>query len=328
MNQILSTGNNYNNNYDKKDTKKIIIIFCIAVLLVSIVIIAVTTMRFSKKGKSGNNVVPSINIIRENDEAKEITIKAECTDGINYIIYTWNNEKETKVNLNGSANFERIIDIPEKETNNLKVEVVSIKGMSNEKTEEYKLDVDSSRPQIDSIAIVDSKLQITASDDNGIDYLKYQWENEREITVNADENDNKTINVEIDIKRGTYKLMITVVDISGNKEQMSKLITGVNEPEISVTKQGGVIHTNITHDMGFKRIEILINNDLYVYDENYAKYDKNETTVKLDFPLQEGHNLVQIKAYSLEKLSDDDSEELENYSFKTYAGECTYEPVQ
>lgn len=328
MNQILSTSNNYNNNYDKKDTKKIIIVFCIAAILVSIVIIAVTIMRSSEKENKGNNVIPLIDIIRENDETREIAIKVECTDGINYIIYTWNNERENRVNLNGSTNFERIIDMPENAINNLKVEVVSTKGVSNKKTEEYKLDVDSNKPKIDSIAIVDSKLQITASDDNGIDYLKYQWENEEETTVNADENDNKTINVEIDIKRGTYKLMITVVDVFGNKEQMSKLITGVNEPEINVIKQGGIIHANISHDMGFKRIEILINDDLYVYDENYSKYDKNETTVNLDLPLKEGYNLVQIKAYSLEKLSDDDSEELENYSFKVYAGECTYEPAQ
>lgn len=323
MNQILSTNNNYNNNYDKTDTKKIIIVFCIAVLLISIIIIAVT-IGSSKKKDEGDYAMPVIDIIRENEEAREVTIKAECTDGINYIIFTWNDDKENKVNLNGSTNFERIIDIPENESNNLKVEVVSINGVSNEKTEEFKLDVDSSKPKIDSIAIVDSKLQITASDDNGISYLTYQWEDEDEITVNADENDNKTLSVEIDIKRGTYKLMITVVDISGNKEQMSKLITGVNEPEISVIKQGGVIHVTVTHDMGFKKIEFLINKKLYVYDENYSKYDKNKTTVQLDFPLQEGENLVQVNAYSLEKLSDEDNEDLENYSSKTFTGKCTY----
>ncbi len=328
MNQILSTNNNYNNNYNKTDTKKIIIIFSIAVLLMSIIIIAVAVMGLSKDKKPSDYVIPSIDIIKGNDEAKEVTIKAECADGIKYIIYTWNNEKENKVNLNGSTTFERIIDIPENATNNLKVEVVSINGVSNQKDEEFQLDVDSSKPKIDAINIVDSKLQITASDENGISHLTYQWEDEEEITVNADENDNKTINVEIDIKRGTYKLMITVVDISGNKEQMSKLITGVNEPEINVIKQGGVLHVTVTHDMGLKKIEIQINNKLYVYDESYSEYDKDKTTVQLDFPLQEGKNLVQVNAYSLEKLSEEDNEELENYSFKTFVGKCTYEIEQ
>ena len=79
--------------------------------------------------------------------------------------------------------------------------------------------------------------------------------------------------------------------------------------------------------MGFKRIEYIINNDLYVYDENYSKYDKNKTTIELDFPIQEGENLVQVTAYSLETLSEDveDEDNLENYSSKTFTGKCTYE---
>lgn len=328
MNQILSNNNNSYNNYNKQDTKKIIIIFCIAILLIATIIIIVSLVSHNKKKNNGQFDAPTIEIIRETEEAKKVTIKSECADGIKYVVYIWNDEKENKINLEGSTNFERIIDIPENETNTLKVEVVSVNDVSNQKTEELKMNIDTSKPKIDSISIVNSKLQISASDDMGIEYLTYQWENEEEKKVEVNENDNKKIDIELDIKRGTYKLTITVVNVLGNKEQTAKLITGVNQPEISVIKQGGVIHVNVTHDMGFKKIEFKINKKLYVYDENYEEYDENTTEISLDFPLEEGGHLIQIKAYSLEKLSDDDNEELENYSFNSFTGKCTYEPQQ
>ena len=128
-------------------------------------------------------------------------------------------------------------------------------------------------------------------------------------------------------KRQDFYFAIKVFDISGNKEELSKLITGVNEPEIKVIRYGGIVRVTVTHDMGFKKVEYIINNDLYVYDENYSNYDENKTTIELDFPIKEGANLVQITAYSLEPLSDEieDEDNVENYSSKIYTGKCTYE---
>ena len=325
MNQILFTNNN-NNNYDKVDTKKIIKFFCIALICVAIVIIAIKLygMYENKKNKE-NSAMPQIEIIRENDETKEITIKATCEEGIEYLIYTWNNESENRVNLNGSKSFERIIEMPNNTMNNLKVEVVSMQGVSNNKTEIFEKNTGNIKPTIEGISIVDKKLQIQISDDKGIDYLTYRWENEGEQRIEADENDNKTMKVELDIQRGTYKLFVTVVDIDGNEENLSRLITGVNEPQIKVIKYGGTVNISVTHDRGFKQIEFIINDAKYVYNENFSKYDPNKTTVEFDFPLEEGENKVQVNAYSLERLTDEDGEELEKYSFKRFTGKCTYE---
>ena len=113
-----------------------------------------------------------------------------------------------------------------------------------------------------------------------------------------------------------------MADISENEEKISKLITGVNEPEISMIKYDNVVHVSVTHDRGFKQIEFIINNLVYVYDENFEKYDKNKTTIEYDFPLIEGENIIQVNAYSLEKLSDDAEDTLENYSFKTHKKRC------
>lgn len=327
MNQILFTNNNNNNNDNKIDVRQIIKIFAIAIILIAVIIICIKLYGvYEKNKKQANSSMPEIEIIREDDQTKEVTIKASCKDGIQYLVYTWNNEDEKKINLNGSTSFERIIEIPENAMNTLKIEVTSIKEAKAEKTEVFQKEIDNDKPKIDSITILEKKLNIQVSDDNGLKYLSYKWENEEETRVDADPNDNKTMSVDIDIKRGTYKLWLTVVDIYNNEETISRLITGVNEPEINVIKYGNVVHISVTHDMGFKQIEFIINKSKYVYNENYSKYDKNKTTVEFEFPLKEGENLVQVNAYSQEKLSDEDNEELESYAFKSFTGKCTYEP--
>lgn len=324
MNQILFTSNDNNKNYNRIDLQKIIIIFSIAIIIVALIIIAIKTYGFYVE-RSGY-AIPEITVTKLNDETKEVAIKAICEDGIQYIVYTWNEDQENRVNLNGSTSFERVIEIPGNTMNNLKVEVISMKGVSNYKTEIFENNIDTTKPIIDSLSIIDKKLNIQVSDDNGIKYLAYRWENEEEVKIMADENNNKKMTAQIDIQRGTYKLQVTVVDIYGNEETLSKLITGVNEPEISAIKYGGTVHISVTHDRGFKKIEFIINDKKYVYDENFSKYDKNKTTVEFDFPLKEGENIVQVNAYSQEKLSEEDNDELENYAFKRFTGKCTYEP--
>lgn len=280
-----------------------------------------------QKKKDVEGVPATILISRTENDAKEATIKATCEDGIQYLIYTWNDENENRVNLNGSTSFERIIEMPEETINTLKVEVVSVKGISVAKTEVFENSVDTTKPVVDSITIVDKKLNIKVSDDNGIKYLAYKWENEEEIIIYPEEAINN-METEIDIQRGTYKLQIRVVDIYNNEETLSRLITGVNEPEITVLKYGNVVRVSVTHDMGFKKIEFIINSKKYVYDEDYSKYEKTKTTVEFEFPLKEGENIVQINAYSLEKMSEDEEkvDQIENYAFKRFTGKCTYEP--
>lgn len=320
MNQILTTNND--NNYNQNDTKKIIIIFSIAIILIACIIIAVALL--FKKQDTGELITPEIEIVRQ--EEKEITIKVACSDGIDYVVYTWNDEKNNKVNLNNSTSFERIISMPENKNNTLNVEAVSSKGAKGIKQKQYELNIDTEKPVIDDMTVTESVLHIEASDDSGIDYLVYQWEDEEETKIKANEEDNKKISADVNIKRGTYKLTVKVFDISGNKEEVSKLITGVNQPEIDAIKLGDIVKITVKHDMGFKKIEYQVNDKLYVYDENYSGYDKEKTTMELEIPLKEGENLIRVKAYSLEKLTNDETEEddIESYSSKTFLGKCTY----
>lgn len=326
MNQILYT-NNDKNNYNKVDTKKIIKFFSIAIILVALVILGIKAYEIYEKNKNKvEAVMPEIFITRVDETAREVTIKATCEEGIEYLIYTWNNDQEVRVNLNGSTTFERIVEIPGNKMNNLNVQVTSMNGTTNQKTEIFENNVDNTKPIVNSISIINKKLNLEVSDNKGIKYIAYKWENEEEVIIEADEKNNEKMTAEIDIQRGTFKLQIRIVDIYGNEETLSRLITGANEPEVSVIKYGDTVNISVTHDMGFKKIEFIINGTKYVYDENFSKYDKNKTEVEYTFPLEAGENIVQVNAYSMEKISEDAGDELESYSYKKFSGKCTYEP--
>ena len=213
---------------------------------------------YEKKKNMVTAVLPEISITRADESAREVTIKVTCEEGIEYLIYTWNNDQEVRVNLNGSTTFERIVEIPGNKMNNLNIQVNSMKGTANQKTEIFENNVDNTKPIVNSISIINKKLNLEVSDNNGIKYLAYKWENEEEVIIEADENNNEKMTAEIDIQRGTYKLQIRIVDIYGNEEALSRLITGANEPEVSVIKYGDTVNISVTHDMGFKKIEFII----------------------------------------------------------------------
>ena len=317
MNQILST-NNDNNNYNKKDTKKVIVIFCMALIIVATAIILLKVYSIYKNKQARDNYkTPEITITEVSNS--QVSIKVLCEDGIDYIIYTWNETNEKKINLNGSTTFERIIDMPYNKNNILKVETVTQNGIKAEKQNSFGMEVDEEKPVIDSITTKGSTLKIEASDNSGVAYIEYKWEDEEPSRIDIVAEDNKKVNAEINIKRGTYKLTITAVDIYGNKEKISKLVTGVNEPEIFVVRYGDVINIKATHDMGIKQISVLINDELYIYNEESEGYSK-QTTAEVEYPLEAGENVVKIIVHSYEKLSKEDDESLKNYSSKSFVG--------
>ena len=326
MNQILSINNNYG-GYNKNETKKIITIFGIIVIILAIAIIALVATRIYKnKQNMSKYSKPEILINKENDN--QIILKVSCDDGINYIVYTWNYETENRVNLNGSTTFERIIDIPYNEINTLEVVAVSINKIQSETSQEITMEgIDLEKPTIDALTVAGSKLNIETSDNSGIANIKYQWEGKEEETIYPEEENEKNVKAQIEIERGTHKLTIKVTDIYGNEELLSRLVTGVNEPEINVIKYSDKINITITHDMGIKEVGVLINDKLYRYNEESPQYS-NDTTITLEYPLEEGENLIKIVAYSLEKLSMDEDNSLNNYSYKTYVGKCVYEEEQ
>lgn len=319
MNQILLTNNQNNkkktNNYNRNnnDTRKIILFFCIAIIIFGIIIVALYGYKLYENNNAEDVVVSKPQLSIEETES-DITIIASSDVGINTITYTWNNEEPQEIQMNGRTSHEEKIDIPEGE-NTLNVKVVDQNGQENETTKTFNREGSSEKPtiQLDE-TIGNGKLKITATDNNGIKYITYTWNDEEPTTIEASEEGQTTLEEEIDVKRGKNTLKVTAVNSLDNEETTEKIFEGVNKPIIEVVKDGDKLHMKMSHDMGFKKIEFLVNDVTYVYDENFSGYDSTKQEIEYETTLKEGENTIIIVATSME-----DTQEI-------FRGKCTYTP--
>lgn len=316
MNQILLTDNYKNSNKNKRsnmnssnDTKKIILFFSIVILIFGIAIIGVYGYKIYNNSNKKEMVIAKPQLSLEETE-ESVTIIANADAGISRIIYTWNDEEPTEVDMNGRTSHEEQMEIPVGE-NTLKVKVIDANGEEIESTKQFSKVYDE-KPIIATEIGEDAKLTITATDETAIKYITYKWNDEEPTTVEAQTETDTVIEVKIDVKRGKNTLTVTAVDLNNNEETLSKTFNGVNKPIIEVTKQGDEVYMKISHDMGFERVDFSINGQIYTYNEDYSGYDASTKELEYRIKLKQGENIVIITAVSTEGTEE------------TYKGKCSY----
>ena len=319
MNQILLTNNqnikkkssgNYNGKNSSGDMRKIIIFFAIALLVLAVAIIGVYIFKMSRNDKKEKKVDKPELLLEETENQVKIIAKAEA--GIDKIIYTWNNEEPTEVEMNGRTKHEEALEIPEGQ-NTLKVTVIDENDEKIESEKDFYIE-ETGKPtiQLDE-AIGNGKVKITASDENNfIKYITYKWNDEEEITVQAEEENQTSMETIIDVKRGKNTLSVTAVNGLAKTETIEKIFNGVNNPIIEVAREGNVLCLKVTHDMGFEKITFTVNGQDYIYDENYSRYNPETKELEYVYDLLEGENTVIVHAISIEGTEG------------MYRGKCNY----
>lgn len=317
MNQILLTDNYNNRNNDKnnkknynkdnsKDMKKIIIFFAVAILVFGIAIAGVYGIKIYKKSNSEKTLAKPELSLESTEE--EVTIIAKAEAGISKIIYQWNDEEENEKELNGRTKQEEKIDIPEGD-NTLKVKIIDQAGQEIETTEMFsrgvQRDTDKIKINLDVIKEGNEKgkLKISITSEEPIKYMTYQWNDEEETKIEADEEET-TLETNIEVKRGKNVITILAEDIEGNTNSTEQKFDGRLKPKFDIYREGDRLYMKISHDKGFEKIEFNINGIELSYDETKPDYDSEKQDVEYYFTLQEGENLVTITAYSNEDTSE------------------------
>lgn len=314
MNQIL-----YNENKNKKpiDKKKIIIIFAIIAIVFAMIIIGIIIYNKIKENNEDKPIEalnkPSIDLEAVDQNCK---ISVKYTEGLSKIIYYWNDEENiTEKNVTGTE-FQILIEIPEGDTNTLYVKAIGSDDSIKKVRQEFKKEGSEQDENLPTIVWErvggTNNILIKVASAKGIDKITYEWEEDEPVTLSA--NGEKEFETEIEIKRGTNKLLVTATDSEGNTQSKEENIVGIHLPEIEVyVTQDRILHMKVTHDAGFKRVEFNVNNSTLLYDEDYPTYDENTTELETELPLNEGKTVVKITAESLENEA----------SIKTYEGEIT-----
>ena len=95
--------------------------------------------------------------------------------------------------------------------------------------------------KIEAIQSDSATLNITASGENVIDKIVYQWNNEEQTQVNG--NSQKQMSLDINVPVGNNILKLTVTDSKGNSKTLEKTYVGTVQykPEIKLSQEGNTI---------------------------------------------------------------------------------------
>lgn len=333
MNQILEFGTGNNNYKAPKGNKgssggpssdKVVRVFAIILIVVAIALIfsGVYSLTKNKKTAESNQKAPvqtaKATITAEKDEENnKVIIDVSSQIAINKIIYNWNTKTEKEIAGNDDLAITEEIDLPSG-TNTLNVKVID--KQNNTTTESFTFTsnngVDLTKPNITLEITEAKKLLITATDDTELAYITYMWNEGEQTTVEADEDDPKKIEVELDIPRGKNSITVIAVDASENSNTNSatKALDGVTKPEISygLSADGSTLDFVCTHENGIVKVEYTLNDRPYAtepYDENNLPKE-----VKFSQQLDVGYNRIILKVTSVDGTTNE------------FDGQCDYNP--
>jgi hypothetical protein len=304
----------------KTDNKKIIIIFAIAIAVFGIILVAVAAANINKNKQT--NVAaskkPEVTITEDGEQAK-IAVTSQI--GLNKITYYWDENNIQEANGNSSKEYNQSVDIPNG-SSKLVVKAIDNNGQITEASKDFQKDGDSAEPVIEKPQdLGNGKVKIVAKDETSLSYITYKWEDGEEKKVEAQNEGDTTIEVEIDAARGDQKLYITAVDTSGNEANEEFTVKGVINPTIEFKKNGGIVYVRVSHDSGIKEVVFTLNGEeIYKYNESSQEYDATNKAPDFNINLKEGDNIITVTATSLEQGNDGE------YTQTTESRQCTYTP--
>lgn len=255
MNQILSTTNKATKPPKNIDIKKIIIFFSVAIIIFVLVLLGNKLYQLYLENKPQEEIKPDIKIEQVEDKVR---ISVTDTIGINKIIYYWSDSDKKEIQVNGNTSMEKLIPLINGE-NTLMVKVIDQNGKETEATNKFTYNLDKTNPVIECTVSDTAKIKILVTDETQLDYITYQWEDEEENKIEATSEDPTKIEITLDAQRGTKKILITAVDKAGNTETIDQPFEGVNLPVIDAYQNADRVYMIITHDMGFEKVEFIIN---------------------------------------------------------------------
>lgn len=285
MNQILQTENKKNKG--PVEIGKVVKFFAIAIVILGIVLLGLGIYYLITNNPVQDEIiqeVPNVTIERKEDD---VLIEINGNVAISKIIYKWNEEEEKTIEGQGSTNISETIELPYG-TNTLNLTVIDINGQETKFQKEYI--VEENGPIIELALTKDYKIKIAVQDTKGIQYINYAWNNDEPTKIEAETEQQGTIEQIIEIPLGQNTLKVEAVnneDIISTKELEVK---GVKRPTLTFKKEGDNLIIKAEDESGIKVIEYTLNGTPYTL--NYG----NKKVVEYTQSLPKGESNMEITA--------------------------------
>ncbi len=310
MNQILAF-HNFGNS--KEEMKKAIKVFCLLIVLFAVILITEGIFGYNQlKNRKVNIPTPEIDVVR-NDGVTKLNIYSII--GVQKIIYSWSDGLENVVEKSGEKELNLDIDtaigindlnikIIDSDGNTIVYDPIKIayEGNENQNTTENNgqitenvdwekaIQSDKTKPKI-NLSANGGKVVINVVDDVKMSYITYAWNDEEETKVTGLSEDEKSLNIEIEPKKGNNTLKIKAYDKAGNTEELEKEVHGTDGPDIDVKREADQIIIKVSDEYGITKIKYNFNGD----EKTIDNINQNEYELKLD--MKDGENYVIIEAY-------------------------------
>lgn len=311
MNQILDYSPNKGER-KSSGSDKIVHFFAIIMIVFALGLIGVAGFNMYKNAQEKNKAVVTkeeakIEVVQEETQA---IIKVTHTKAIEKIIYSWNSGKETTIKGTGEANVEETIPLPAGQ-NTLHIKVIDIENGETTYEGEFTSEsgADILNPVIKLDVTTEKKLRITATDETSLDFITYRWNDSEEVKVDANPEDNKKIEVDIEILKGVNDLTISAVDSNNNTTTETKSFTGLTKPEVTIIVSADKLTAQVTvkHDNGIKEIKLSLNDVEYP-----VPVEGNPKEFAFNINLAQGPNKIVVTSTSVDSTETVATEEVDN----------------
>lgn len=303
MNQILQTEKQKTNQVG---IKNVIIFFAIAIMIFGVILLGQGVYSFVFKEDETPDVSSNIETRPEvNIEKEEENIRVEIshTKPILEIAYRWNEEEDIVINAENKTQMSELIELPIGR-NTFYLKVTDVNGYETEFEKEYVLDGDG-KPVINLTVTGDNKIKIIAKDEQALKDMVFTWNNGQETKVEANLDNLKEIEREVEIPLGQNTLKVTATnsqDIVTTKELEVK---GIKKPTVTVSKDGDSLIITASDEVGMKVVNYTLNGKAYQLNFGDVK------VIKYRQKLNDGENLLILTA------------ENKDGGITEYKGKCT-----
>ncbi len=313
MNQILAVENKKKEKVKTKkirtgrpiEIKGIVMFFAVIIMVFGLTLAGQGSYALYKDidDRKPENI-PYVTIGRVNDKA---IVQISSNIEISKLVYSWNNGEESAIPIGSTNAREEITLLGYDSVLNLTIEDMNGKRVKFQK--QYLLTgVDITKPVVE-IETKDGndKMKIVAKDETGIAYITYQWEDGEPVTVNADQQGQTEMTVQVPLTVGLKKIQIIAVDTNGNIEEIEKEITtSTSRPKMTLRRNKQKISIEIEDKDGIKSIKANLNG------EEYEITNVNRKKVKVGYLyLREGNNTISVEVTNVNDYTEKATAELQ-----------------
>ena len=313
MNQILAVENKKKEKVKTKkirtgrpiEIKGIVMFFAVIIMVFGLTLAGQGSYALYKDidDRKPENI-PYVTIGRVNDKA---IVQISSNIEISKLVYSWNNGEESAIPIGSTNAREEITLLGYDSVLNLTIEDMNGKRVKFQK--QYLLTgVDITKPVVE-IETKDGndKMKIVAKDETGIAYITYQWEDGEPVTVNADQQGQTEMIVQVPLTVGLKKIKIIAVDTNGNIEEIErKITTSTSRPKMTLRRNKQKISIEIEDKDGIKSIKANLNG------EEYEITNVNRKKVKVGYLyLREGNNTISVEVTNVNDYTEKGTAELQ-----------------